>query len=58
MISMILKENLGVGGMGFMFCDYKFDEFALFDFCFCQATHLILGILVFIVECYVVFCIS
>ena len=54
MISMILKVNLGVGGMGFMFCDYKFDEFALFDFCFCQGTHPILGILVFNVESYVV----
>ena len=25
---------------------YKFIEFAFFDFCFCQATHPILGILV------------
>ena len=42
---MMPKVNLGVGEMGFMFWDlyvfliypfagrYKFDEFALFDFC-------------------------
>ena len=42
MICMITKVNLGVREMGFMFCDlyvpfaggYKFDKFALFDFCF------------------------
>ena len=58
MIWVIPKVNLGVGKMGFIFCDlfislkknfsggYKFNEFALFDFCFCQATHQVLGILV------------
>ena len=47
----IPKVNLGIGKMGFMFCDlfislkypfaggYKFDEFALLDFCFVRDSR-------------------
>ena len=41
----------------FLLNNNKFNEFALFGFCFCQVTHLILGILVFMIECHVVVCI-
>ena len=51
MICMIPKVNLGVGETVFirfsiitLQTGYKFDEFALFDFCFSLATHPILGI--------------
>ena len=51
MTCMILKVNLGVGEIVFIRFSiitlqwgYKFDEFALFEFCFSQATHPILGI--------------